>query len=93
MSPSIVGNGNVYTCAHLMRVRRPEDCVFCHRDQLKTALKGLSAMYTRAWDRVDGGLVMLPPSIPEFEAAHAAARVALGEPLDEDTEPQSAPPE
>jgi hypothetical protein len=35
MSPGIVGDGSVYTCKHLMRVKGPEECVFCHRDQLK----------------------------------------------------------
>lgn len=34
----IVGDGSVYTCKHLMRVKRPEDCVFCHRDQLRGTL-------------------------------------------------------
>ncbi len=31
--------GQIFTCKHLMRVRVPEDCVFCHRDQLRQELK------------------------------------------------------
>lgn len=48
-------------------------------ERLRGALEGLSAMYSSAWDLSDGGgLIMLPPSMERFEAAHAAARVALG---------------
>jgi hypothetical protein len=46
--------------------------------RLRTALAGLEAMYVYTWDRVDGALVMMPDAIPKFEAAHKAARVALG---------------
>lgn len=41
------------------------------------ALADLSNMYSHAWDLVDGGLMMMPDSIPKFEDAHAAARKAL----------------
>lgn len=46
--------------------------------ELEEALRGLSNMYTHAWDLADGGgLIMLPPSIERFEASHEAARAAL----------------
>ena len=46
---------------------------------LEIALRELSAMYSHAWDAVDGSLLMLPESIPRFEAAHRAAEAALKE--------------
>lgn len=53
--------------------------------RLRSALEGLSNMYSYAWDLADGGLMMMPDSIPKFEAAHAAARTALGfNDIDED---------
>lgn len=66
-------------CKHLMR--GAPDCVFCDRDRLRVALKGLSDMYARTWDRADGALVMMPDSVPRFEQAHRAALIALGEPV------------
>ena len=45
--------------------------------ELYEALKDLSDMYAHTWDQVDGALVMLPPSIPRFEAAHKKAQEAL----------------
>lgn len=53
-------------------------------DQLKKALQGLEAMYAKTWDRVDGALVMMPEALERFEAAHSAARLALGQLLDGD---------
>jgi hypothetical protein len=46
--------------------------------RLRAALAGLESMYAATWDRVDGALVMMPPSITRFEAAHKKAREALG---------------
>lgn len=60
--------------------------------QLRSALKGLSDMYARTWDRVDGALVMMPDRVSLFEEVHRAARIALGEQLDGEeipSEPQS----
>jgi len=45
--------------------------------ELLEALKELSAMYTHAWDSDGGALIMLPPSVPRFEAAHAKAVDAI----------------
>jgi hypothetical protein len=44
-------------------------------DSLRCALKDLSAMYSFAWDRVDGALVTF--DIKRFETAHAKAKAAL----------------
>lgn len=44
---------------------------------LRAALKGLSDMYARIWDRVDGALVLMPDSIDKFEAAQAKAHELL----------------
>jgi hypothetical protein len=41
----IVGDGSLYTCKHLMRVQRPEECVFCHRDQLLRQIEMDQAAY------------------------------------------------
>lgn len=48
---------------------------------LEEALADLESMYARTWDQVDGALVMMPNSIPLFEAAHKKARAALGIPF------------
>lgn len=49
-------------------------------ERLREALQGLSDMYARTWDRVDGALLMMPESVARFEAAHRKAFVALGDP-------------
>jgi hypothetical protein len=60
--------------------------------ELEAALRGLSDMYSHAWDLVAGGLVMQPPSIPRFEEAHRVARIALGHPFvgDDGSDPDAA---
>lgn len=45
--------------------------------ELLAALKELRALYTHFWDRVDGGLLVLPPSMERFEKAFFAAAVAI----------------
>ena len=45
--------------------------------ELLEALKGLSDMYTHAWDVVGGGLLMSEQSVEKFEAVHAAAVAAI----------------
>lgn len=52
-------------------------------ERLQEALQGLSDMYARTWDRVDGALVMMPDSVARFEAAHKKASIALGQSQDE----------
>lgn len=42
-------------------------------DELEAALKGLSDMYAQAWDRVDGGLMMMDSGVKRFEKAHSVA--------------------
>lgn len=59
---------NVYAAADLI-ARLPE---------MEAALKMHYALYTHAWDTVDGNLVMFGESIDKFEAAHAATHKALG---------------
>lgn len=44
---------------------------------LEAALRGLSKMYSDAWDRVDGALVMMGSSVGEFEEAHRIAEETL----------------
>jgi hypothetical protein len=46
--------------------------------KLRAALKGLSDIYTSAFDLVDGGLILLPDSVPRYEAANKMAMEALG---------------
>ncbi len=46
--------------------------------RLREALTGLSNMYGSAWDRVDGGLMMMGTGIERFEKTHHAAQIALG---------------
>lgn len=68
-------------------VEAPKTYTFVHWDdyeRLRDALRGLSNMYSRTWDRVDGALMMMPDNIERFEKAHAAAQSALGEPVDGD---------
>lgn len=45
--------------------------------EMLAALRGLSKMYSHAWDSVDGNLVMLGPSIERFEKAHHEAQKVL----------------
>lgn len=45
--------------------------------KLREALKGLSDMYTYAWNLTEGGLIMFPESVDRFEVAHAKAKQAL----------------
>lgn len=50
----------------------------------REALKDITKMYSHAWDLVNGGLMMMPDSIPQFEKAHekvekALAAISLGE--------------
>jgi len=45
--------------------------------ELEGALRELSAMYSHAWDTVNGDLLMMSGSIPRFEAAHKRAEEAL----------------
>ncbi|MCH8180207.1 MAG: DUF551 domain-containing protein [Proteobacteria bacterium] len=47
--------------------------------KLAGALEGLTAMYAKTWDVVEGGLAMMSDSVEEFEKAHDAARAALSE--------------
>lgn len=47
--------------------------------KLVVALEGLTAMYAKTWDVVEGGLAMMSDSVEEFEKAHEAARAALSE--------------
>lgn len=44
---------------------------------LAKALRGLSNMYTHAWDSVDGCLIMLPQWVEMFEERHKAAQDVL----------------
>jgi len=46
-------------------------------DGLRSALKGLSDMYTWAWDKVDGGLMMSSSGVERFEKAHQRAYEVL----------------
>jgi hypothetical protein len=56
----------------------PDALLLAAAPDLLEALNDLSAVYTHAWDLVDGGLMMFGDSIPRFEAAHAKARAAIG---------------
>jgi hypothetical protein len=51
------------------------------------ALQEISAMYQRAWDLVNGGLMMPPESIPRFEDAHKAVRVAISKAISDGADP------
>lgn len=82
-------------CPHGHTARRK--CETCDREddqaeiaRLRAALKGLSDMYARTWDRVDGALVMMPDRVSLFEEAHRQAFIALGDPV-YDVECSSAP--
>jgi hypothetical protein len=60
----------------------PEECaenavLAASAPSLLAALRALSDMYTHAWDRTDGALVMSGSSVPKFEAVHEAARSAI----------------
>lgn len=53
--------------------------------EMREALQELSAMYTYAWDTVDGGLLMMGSGIDRFEKAHAKAKAALSPTSKEET--------
>jgi hypothetical protein len=48
-------------------------------DKLAEALRGLSNLYGFAWDRVDGGLMMMEAGVERFDIAHEKALAALAE--------------
>lgn len=45
--------------------------------ELVAALKEMEAMYTHAWDRVDGGLTMMQSSVDRFDSACGRAHELL----------------
>ena len=45
--------------------------------ELLAALRAMEAMYTHAWDRTDGGLLMMPGSVERFDAACEKARATI----------------
>lgn len=46
-------------------------------DHVVSALRDLAAMYSHAWDREDGALIMMGSSVQYFERCHAKAQRAL----------------
>lgn len=54
------------------------DTLSQHNAELRSALSELSAVYSSCFDLVDGGLIIMQPSVERFEKANAAARKALG---------------
>lgn len=50
-------------------------------ERLREALTEMEAMYSHAWDRAGGGLLMMPKSVERFDEACRKARIALGKPL------------
>lgn len=57
----------------LLSAQKADDLV----PELTSALKGLSDMYCFAWDRVDGGLMMMDSGLERFEREHGVARDLL----------------
>ncbi|MBN8887538.1 MAG: hypothetical protein J0I77_17575 [Rudaea sp.] len=45
--------------------------------QLIEAAEELSAFYSHIWDRKDGCIVLMEPSVPKFEQAHAKLNAAI----------------
>lgn len=46
-------------------------------EQMRDALEAIDKMYAHAWDRVDGGLMIMGDSVAKYDKAHAKVRAAL----------------
>jgi hypothetical protein len=57
--------------------RLMQDSLVARVKELMAALKEMEAMYTHAWDRVDGGLTMMKSSVERFDAACGRAHELL----------------
>lgn len=56
--------------------------------RLLTAAKGMAKLYGHVWDRADGALVVFPENVARFDAAFDALRAAVGEVVDDATQPE-----
>ncbi|QQB37946.1 hypothetical protein I6I07_15785 [Achromobacter deleyi] len=56
--------------------------------RLLTAAKGMTKLYGHVWDRADGALVVFPENVARFDAAFDALRAAVGEVVDDATQPE-----
>ncbi|WP_232734884.1 hypothetical protein [Achromobacter ruhlandii] len=56
--------------------------------RLMTAAKGMTKLYGHVWDRTDGALVVFPENVARFDAAFDALRAAVGEVVDDATQPE-----
>ena len=56
--------------------------------RLLTAAKGMTKLYGNVWDRADGALVVFPENVARFDAAFDALRAAVGELVDDATQPE-----
>ncbi|CUJ39034.1 hypothetical protein [Achromobacter ruhlandii] len=56
--------------------------------RLLTAAKGMTKLYGNVWDRADGALVVFPENVARFDAAFDALRAAVGEVVDDATQPE-----
>ena len=56
--------------------------------RLLTAAKGMTKLYGHVWDRADGALVVFPENVARFDVAFDALRTAVGEVVDDATQPE-----
>lgn len=56
--------------------------------RLLTAAKGMTKLYGHVWDRTDGALVVFPENVARFDAAFDALRAAVGDVVDDATQPE-----
>ncbi|CAB3627918.1 Uncharacterised protein [Achromobacter sp. 2789STDY5608633] len=56
--------------------------------RLLTAAKGMTKLYGHVWDRADGALVVFPENVARFDVAFDALRAAVGEVVDDATQPE-----
>ncbi|CAB3920115.1 dATP/dGTP pyrophosphohydrolase domain-containing protein [Achromobacter ruhlandii] len=81
------GDGSLRPCP-VHPADRQQHAEYVNVSRLMTAAKGMTKLYGHVWDRTDGALVVFPENVARFDAAFDALRAAVGEVVDDATQPE-----